>query len=372
MEQSRTPAGIARVSRWLFFTQATIDSVSFAAHITFAIIAEGRPSISLTAPAFLACTMFVYEAVQMPEDILETPSPPPAALPTTTPQSVSSPPTVQAQPETQRTLESTSSPTDTVAQPASATPQPPTPSPAADLPQSRSKVVADNVYLLDFHRSRDPITYTVPHICGGDISGIWLPQIVRSVRRGRSSGFTKEYVIGTTACRLYLALYFLVCPNNVLDVKPRSWAYWLTAFVCFQGLLVMLQDIFGPTFFVPARFATVKSYDYHPILPLPDAEAPEQTLGDCSICMDAIMIDPSLVRGRKSIDEKVDTWDTGKRKSKGMHAGALLNAVQVGVGSAVTRKSYSLAPCHHLFHTDCLEKWLAIKVSRFLQRVILS
>ncbi len=151
----------------------------------------------------------------------------------------------------------------------------------------------------------------------------------------------------------------------------------------------MLQDIFGPTFFVPARvschacilfvsfnfplqFATVKSYDYHPILPLPDAEAPEQTLGDCSICMDAIMIDPSLVRGRKSIDEKVDTWDTGKRKSKGMHAGALLNAVQVGVGSAVTRKSYSLAPCHHLFvsfsldarqstdsatqHTDCLEK----------------
>ncbi|KAF9018615.1 hypothetical protein BDZ89DRAFT_1139888 [Hymenopellis radicata] len=402
MEQSRTPAGIARVSRWLFFTQATIDSVSFAAHITFAIIAEGRPSISLTAPAFLACTMFVYEAqfavlihqVQMPEDILETPSPPPpappAALPPTPPPSANSQPTYDANAdryrlgnlndETQRNPETTSSPSDAVAtQPASTTPQP-TPSPAADLPQSPTFWA-----FAAQHLRSDPgarlwltmfifLTFIVRVILSPTLSlifvavtysGIWLPQIVRSVRRGRSSGFTKEYVIGTTACRLYLALYFLVCPNNVLDVKPRFWAYWLAAFVCFQGLLVMLQDIFGPTFFVPARFATVKLYDYHPILPLPDPEAPEQTLGDCSICMDAIQIDPSLVRGRKSIDEKVDTWDTrggtSKRKGKGIHAGALLNAVQVGVGSAVTRKSYSLAPCHHLFHTDCLEKWLAIK-----------
>ena len=35
---------------------------------------------------------------------------------------------------------------------------------------------------------------------------VWLPQIVRSVRRGRSSGLAKEYIIGTTICRLYLAL----------------------------------------------------------------------------------------------------------------------------------------------------------------------
>lgn len=40
-----------------------MDSVSFAGHITFAILAEGRPSISLVAPAFLACLVFVQEAV---------------------------------------------------------------------------------------------------------------------------------------------------------------------------------------------------------------------------------------------------------------------------------------------------------------------
>jgi transmembrane E3 ubiquitin-protein ligase len=62
---SRTPAGVSRVSRYSFITQAIVDSVSFAGHITFAILTEGRPSLSLVAPAFLACILFVYESVSV-------------------------------------------------------------------------------------------------------------------------------------------------------------------------------------------------------------------------------------------------------------------------------------------------------------------
>lgn len=40
-------------------------------------------------------------------------------------------------------------------------------------------------------------------------SFFWMPQIVRSARRGRSSGLTAEYLIGTTICRLY----FVLCKN---------------------------------------------------------------------------------------------------------------------------------------------------------------
>lgn len=35
---------------------------------------------------------------------------------------------------------------------------------------------------------------------------IWAPQIVRSVRRGRSSGLSKSYILGTTTCRLLSAI----------------------------------------------------------------------------------------------------------------------------------------------------------------------
>lgn len=65
MTRSSTPSGISRVSRYTFLVQSTIDSVSFAGHVTFAVLAEGRPSLSLIAPSFLACVIFLYEAVSI-------------------------------------------------------------------------------------------------------------------------------------------------------------------------------------------------------------------------------------------------------------------------------------------------------------------
>jgi transmembrane E3 ubiquitin-protein ligase len=45
-------------------------------------------------------------------------------------------------------------------------------------------------------------------------SSIWLPQIVRSVRRGRGSGFSKGYVFGTTICRLFNCLCTYPLPSR--------------------------------------------------------------------------------------------------------------------------------------------------------------
>ena len=78
------------------------------------------------------------------------------------------------------------------------------------------------------------------------------------------------------------------------------------------------------------QLAQTPSYNYHPAIPLPDPEAPEQSLGDCSICMDAILVDPSL--RQKGDDEKEQLLGLGRWGQ-----------------AANMRKSYSLAPCHHLF-----------------------
>jgi transmembrane E3 ubiquitin-protein ligase len=81
VQRSRTPAGISRVSRWPFLAQAVVDSVAFAGvcpvslchgakpdlvliqHITFSLLTDGRASVSLFAPAFLAFALFVAETV---------------------------------------------------------------------------------------------------------------------------------------------------------------------------------------------------------------------------------------------------------------------------------------------------------------------
>ncbi|KAJ3718919.1 hypothetical protein C8R42DRAFT_674859 [Lentinula raphanica] len=390
MARSSTPSGISRVSRYTFLVQSTIDSVSFAGHVTFAVLAEGRPSLSLIAPSFLACVVFLYEAqfsmsiyqIQLPEDappprplaVPSPPPPPPAAVDTDSPVNTSNEPS--------------SSPSASPVTPTPVATPPTTPAPTATQnitfwaffwqqirtdPQARLYVILF-VFLSTIVRIILSPTLTLLFVAI-TYSCIWLPQIWRSIRRGRNSGLTMEYLVGVTVCRLYLMLYFLACPRNVLDVEARDWSYHLAAFVCFQALILMLQEYFGPAFFLPKKFSTVNTYNYHPPLPLPDEESPEKSLGDCAICMDAILLDPSIrqIHDTSSLPSS-DDWDAkasgaeGTRKSASVRGSGgvidpvgLFGAVQRGVGSAVTRKSYSLAPCHHLFHTECLERWLAIK-----------
>ncbi|THV01301.1 hypothetical protein K435DRAFT_963633 [Dendrothele bispora CBS 962.96] len=396
MERSYTPSGISRVSRWTFLVQSTIDSVSFASHITFAILADGRTSLGLIAPAFLTCLAFIYEAqfamtvyqIQLPEQTAPTTTrrPPPATAtpaPVATAERTDTLPTTYPPPA----QAPTSMPAAINANATNTTPAPtPTQNPNPQSmtfwaffwhhlrtdPQARMYLMLF-VFLTCIVRIILSPTLSLLFVAS-TYSLIWLPQIWRSVKRGRSSGLKAEYVLGTTACRLYSVLYFLTCPRNVFEIEPRPWAYQLSAFVCLQAAVVVMQEYLGPTFFLPrhlSEMATVKTYDYHPPLPLPDPEAPEQSLGDCSICMDTIVVDPLLHQAeRESRQEekekngkgKGDHWDASGPTKRKSHGGMdILNAVQKGMGNAVTRKSYSLAPCHHLFHTECLERWLAIK-----------
>ncbi|KAH9829949.1 uncharacterized protein C8Q71DRAFT_717557 [Rhodofomes roseus] len=357
--------GLNRVSRYTFLAQSLIDAISFVGHITLGILADGRASLSVLAPAGLACMLFINEAqlavaigqVQAPEDLVTPPAPSPAPLPAPSP----APPPVLPNP-----ADNAAAGTPPGASPANAMPQP------AEQTTPPTITVPERPSFLRFlwnHIRTDPsarlwtiislflivvfrivILLSLPlFFVASMYSFVWAVQIYRSVRRSRGSGLSTEYLVGTTICRLFFILYFMGCPKNILDVEPRRWVYVVPVLMFAQVATVLLQDRLGPTFFLFNRVVVGKSYDYHPPMPLPDPEAPEQTLGDCAICMDAIEVDPSLRQRRKSSD--------GKERGELGVMGGIASAHRLGSA----RKSYSLAPCHHLFHTACLERWLAIK-----------
>lgn len=147
----------------------------------------------------------------------------------------------------------------------------------------------------------------------------------------------------------------------------------------FQIFVIILQDFYGPAFFLPSRvsivyfsvhsiltvsqFAKAKTYDYHPPMPVPDSEAPEQSLGDCSICMDAILIESPNNLGEKG--QAIDGTGAG--------SGGFFSAVQRGVaGAAGAKKSYSLAPCHHLFVSLLFAQKVTRSNFRFSTRHVLN
>lgn len=105
------------------------------------------------------------------------------------------------------------------------------------------------------------------------------------------------------------------------------------------------------------KFAPPDAYDYHQPLPMPDPEAPEQDFGNCSICMEPIVV----AQGTSSTSDKhphatESSTPLGAAASGVGHVGSKVMSMNI-------RRTYALAPCHHLFHTECLSQWLAIKVS---------
>lgn len=174
---------------------------------------------------------------------------------------------------------------------------------------------------------------SVSAIC---LYSFWIPQIIRNVTRGSKRGLHLGFMLGMSVTRLAMPIYFYQCPENILGHEPTRWVWGLVLWVALQVGVLLLQDWLGPRFFVPKKYLP-PIYDYHPVLPVADQESGRAGTGnthqDCAICLLPIDTAP--------------------------HSGtARLSSVVGSLG----RLNYMLTPCGHLFHTDCLERWMRIKL----------
>ncbi|KAG9037882.1 hypothetical protein FRB95_003722 [Tulasnella sp. JGI-2019a] len=340
MESTRTPAGISSVSRWPFVFQSIMDSFSFTSHSMFGVLTQNKASMTMLVPGFLACILaLMFEVrftslihrIQAPEDALAITPPPP-------------PPT-------------TATPTGTVsAQPATS---PPT-SPLVRLRRILNAMTDPDtkfwiillflfIFILQMTLSTSFLLVTVTLL-----HSLWVPQIIRNVKRGTRKALSKRYVVGTSFLRALLMLYIFAYPDNIVFIEANSAVYLLIAWLAFQVLVLIGQEYLGASFFIPKGWVKEPNvYVYHPILPLPDPEAPEQSLGDCSICMEPILIDGGLGGGSEK-----DHQETASSMFGGAVAGAGSGSSLLGRGM---RRHYAFTPCSHIMHTACLEQWMRVK-----------
>ncbi|CAO3616408.1 unnamed protein product [Cunninghamella echinulata] len=170
-------------------------------------------------------------------------------------------------------------------------------------------------------------------VLGFGLYSFWIPQIIRNVIRGCRKPLSPRYILGMTISRLTIPLYFYACPQNIIGQDPSFGVWALVGYMMLQTLVLFFQDLFGPRFFVPEKYLP-QTYNYHPILPPEDEETiPDNSIKttqpkDCAICMLPV--------------------DTSGTAATGLHV--------------IGRTQYMMTPCHHLFHTDCLEKWMRIKL----------
>jgi hypothetical protein len=142
--------------------------------------------------------------------------------------------------------------------------------------------------------------------------GFWVPQIASNVLRNTSRQLDWSYIVCGSLARVAPLLYFCGYRHNFLQIRPNPGVAWVCAvLVAAQVAVLAVQDWLGPRSFVPFLFPP--PYDFRrPVDAL--------HVGECVICL-------------------------------------------AGIGeAAIARRDYMAAPCGHVFHAACLEKWMDEKL----------
>lgn len=193
----------------------------------------------------------------------------------------------------------------------------------------------------------------------------WIPQIYRNVMRNCRQAFTWEYVLGISILRLLPIIYCYTKSSNTLSIDTDPFAAMLLAgWVSLQVLALAIQQFLGPRLFVKESWCP-PAYNYHPllhdevgdvesgsILPIgfvaSASEAKEKDnnkdknlssnlkIFDCAICMNEIEV--PVVPSRETADRSI------------------LGASLLG------RRTYMVTPCRHIFHSECLEGWMRLRL----------
>ncbi|KAI8645850.1 hypothetical protein BD408DRAFT_43760 [Parasitella parasitica] len=325
MEYTPTPSSVSNVSYWTIAMQAIMDGYLCLLYLTTGVVIENVfiPFATAAFFTFVLVSVFgmryllVVWRIQRPESIRPSSPTPPAEFGTD-----------QRAPDSENLI-----PVANVRRPDTTE----VPNPQRDITYLYYRLYA--ILLLGLFLFYQSVTRSafVQNVIVGTLGflfySFWVPQIVRNVTRGCRHPLSHRYILVMSTTRLSIPLYFYGCPKNLVGHESTPWVYALVAYVALQVIVLFLQDSFGPRFFVPSRYLP-QTYNYHPIIAVDDEETTEnpdskaQQPKDCAICMLPI--------------------DTNS------HGHSSLNVL--------SRTNYMMTPCHHMFHTECLEKWMRIKL----------
>ena len=177
--------------------------------------------------------------------------------------------------------------------------------------------------------------------------GTWIFQIYYSVKKGTKPPMPYSYIFITSLFKMLIPIYLKAYNNNIFSLRPSYLKVFLCISIVFvEAIIVSLQKLLGPKFFIPERYRE-QTFDYYKSAEdIPD----NRKSSECVICLENL---ENLEINNQEDDDEVF-------KANGNYIEKLAVIIQKW-NKKKNNKPYMKTPCGHIFHTRCLETWLEIK-----------
>ena len=177
--------------------------------------------------------------------------------------------------------------------------------------------------------------------------GTWIFQIYYSVKKGTKPPMPYSYIFITSLFKMLIPIYLKAYNNNIFSLRPSYLKVFLCISIVFvEAIIVSLQKLLGPKFFIPERYRE-QTFDYYKSAEdIPD----NRKSSECVICLENL---ENLEINNQEDDDEVF-------KANGNYIEKLAVMIQKW-NKKKNNKPYMKTPCGHIFHTRCLETWLEIK-----------
>ena len=178
--------------------------------------------------------------------------------------------------------------------------------------------------------------------------GTWIFQIYYSAKKGTKPPMPFSYIFVTSLFKMLIPIYLKAYNNNIFSLRPSYLKVFICiSFVFIEAVIVSLQKLLGPKFFIPERYRE-RAFDYYKSAD----EIPDNAKNnECVICLENL--DNLAVNNQDDEDDEIF-------KANVNYIERLAMMIQKW-NRKKHNKPYMKTPCGHVFHTKCLETWLEIK-----------
>ena len=198
----------------------------------------------------------------------------------------------------------------------------------------------------------------------------WLFQIIYSTVYRLKPSYSKKYILISSINKIFIAVYLKGNKYNFLELKPNYFKITIIVIiVLIECIILILQKNVCTQILIPKKYRKTSFNYYRNHVDISKHISQNK---DCVICLDSLIDDNNNENDDSKNNNTIDNINYNKVHNNNNNNIFKKNKFLKKIYSKIknfldslknenVKKKYMITPCDHVFHTQCLEKWMELK-----------